>query len=75
MINPEHKKWIDNASLEDLLKQWRFGEIGHPIFEGETGKYFSDKMFDMRDSYPEEWVKVSKKIGFEAAAKQVNYDN
>ena len=42
----EQKKWIDNASYEELLERWRFAPVGvsNPLFQGDTGDYYSAVM-------------------------------
>ncbi|MES2201171.1 MAG: hypothetical protein V4498_02860 [candidate division FCPU426 bacterium] len=44
---PEDKGWIDAASYEELLRKWRFHPIGHRLFMGDTGRYYS-KMLHAR---------------------------
>lgn len=56
-------KWIDNASLEELLRRWRFAPPGDPIFQGEVGAYLMDMISKKRTEDPEEYVRISKKIG------------
>lgn len=43
-MNPEHKKWIDNANYEQLLRRWRFAPSGDEIFQGESGQYYKEVM-------------------------------
>ena len=64
MVDPKDKNWIDNATLEDLLRRWRFASVGDPIFQGETGEYYSDVMFKKKGNDPDKWVAASKKIGW-----------
>ena len=66
MIDEATKKWIDEASYEQLLSKWRFAAVGDPLFQGETGEYYSKIMFQKRDA-----------VGHEAAAatsKAVGWD-
>ena len=66
MIDPAIKEWIDNASYHTLLRRWRNAPAGgDPIFQDETGKYYSDVMFAKRDALePGEAVNISKSIGW-----------
>jgi hypothetical protein len=64
-MTPEQKAWIDNASLRDLLEQWRFAKSGDPLLFGECGVYFSKRMFAMRDADNAAWVRASKSIGWD----------
>jgi len=59
-LTPELKTEIDGMSLYKMLAQWRFHQLGSPMFEGESGKYFKSIMFTKRDANPEEWVAASK---------------
>lgn len=62
----EMKKWIDEASYEQLLSKWRFARVGDPMFQGEIGDYYAKVMFRKRDELPEgEASRVSKRIGWD----------
>lgn len=58
------KKWIDNATYEQLLQKVRFTPIGDPIFQGEVGQYFNEVMGKKRSEHKDP-VSASKKIGWE----------
>jgi len=62
MIDTKIKKWIDNASYEELLRKWRFAPIGDPYFQGETGDYYSKVMKEKKQNC--DHVQASKKIGW-----------
>ena len=65
MNKDEMKNWIDNASYEQLLSRWRFGTIGDPMFQGETGDYDCEVMKKKRGEVGnEEHVRASKSIGW-----------
>ena len=49
-LTEENKKYIDSLSYDDLLSHWRFAAPGNDWFQGETGKYWSEKMNDIRNS-------------------------
>jgi hypothetical protein len=57
------KLFIDNLTYKQMLNLWRFSEIGNPLFMGETGEYFSDRMFKLKKEV--DHVKISKEIGWE----------
>lgn len=66
-LTEERKKRIDSMSYENLLSHWRFARIGDPWFQGETGKYWADRMKELR-SRPggdDKHVQASKNIGWE----------
>jgi len=42
------KRWIDNASYEELLRKWRFAAAGDPFFRRDVGEYYSKKMAERR---------------------------
>ena len=59
------KDWIDNASYEELLRKWRFGTIGDPMFQGETGDYYKLVMVQKENQLePYEKVQISKRVGW-----------
>ena len=62
MINPTHKKWIDEASYDALLYRWRFAQIGDTMFQGETGNYYAKVMKEKSKSV--DTVAASKRIGW-----------
>ena len=49
MINEKMKKWIDNATYEQLLSRWRFAPIGDLMFQGEVGDYYAEVMERKRE--------------------------
>jgi len=62
-LTPENKKHIDSLDYEGLLRHWRFASLGDPWFEGATGAYWSDSMFNKKAKHPDP-VRISKKIGW-----------
>lgn len=62
-MNEQHKAWIDKASYEELLSRWRFASLGDPMFQGETGDYYSKVMKEKRQN--SDHVQASKNIGWE----------
>ena len=62
----ENKKHIDSMSYEGLLSHWRNAPSGDPWFQGETGKYWGDRMAELRNKPGgnEEHVRSSKSIGW-----------
>jgi len=43
------KGWIDSASYLELLEHWRLAPSGDPMFLGEVGVYYEDRMQAKRD--------------------------
>ena len=62
-MNEQTKKWIDNASYQDLIAKWRFAPIGDPMFQGETGEYYSKVMFAKKKEC--DHVQASKNVGWD----------
>ncbi len=58
------RAWIDGATLEQLLLRWRRAPTGDSMLQGEVGDHFAKVMFAKRDADPEEWTRVSKKVGW-----------
>jgi len=66
-LTEERKKYIDSLSYEALLYKWRFSKIGDPWMADETGKYWGDRMSELR-SKPggdDTHVQASKNIGWD----------
>lgn len=66
VMHDKTKEWIDGASYEDLLRRWRFSALGDSMFQGVTGKYYSDVMFKKKAALtPGEQVAASKSVGWD----------
>lgn len=55
------RKWIDNASYEDLLRKWRFAPVGDPFFQGEMGNYYQEVMNKKKGP---DHAAIGKRIGW-----------
>ena len=62
-LTPENKATIDNKSYTELLSGWRFALAGEPWFQGETGKYWGERMDELRDQGADH-VGASKSLGW-----------
>lgn len=47
-MTPEQKQQIDAMDYESMLSLYRSAPVGHPLFAGDTGDYFSKAMKDKR---------------------------
>lgn len=65
-MTQEQKAWIDNASYTTLLERWRFAPAGDPLFQGQTGEYYKQRMAELRNQPGgnEQHVAASKTIGW-----------
>lgn len=63
-LTKENKEHINSLSYECLLSKWRFAPSGEPWFEGETGKYWGERMSELKNKNPGEAVSASKSIGW-----------
>jgi hypothetical protein len=61
-LTPENRTTIDGMSYEDLLRKWRFAPAGDEWFQGETGKYWAERMKQLRESDPGGAVAASKRL-------------
>ena len=62
-MTPEEKKWIDEATYEELLRKWRYAPVGDPLFQhGGAFDYYSKVMKEKRLADPAEHVRASKAI-------------
>ena len=62
-LTKENKEHIDSMSYEELLSHWRFGKVGDRWFQGATGEYWSNRMFELKKTA--DHVRASKNIGWE----------
>ena len=64
-MTPEQKKWIDEASYEDLLRKLRFAPAGDPMFIDDTVyEYYSKVVQERKAADPAAHVRASKSIGW-----------
>ena len=64
-MTDQQKAWIDNATYEQLLGKWRMAPAGDPMFQGDTGDYYSKVMAQKREDVgPAAHVAASKSIGW-----------
>lgn len=65
-MTPDQKEWIDTASYEELLRKWRYAPVGDPMFQDDTGQYYSKQMAEKRKEIGnDEQVRASKNIGWD----------
>lgn len=65
MLTDIQKKAIDDMDYESMLRLWRNAPAGHPMFQGETGEYFSKIMAKKRTEVGSAvHVRASKNIGW-----------
>jgi hypothetical protein len=48
-LTPQNKAHIDSLSYQGLLSRWRFAPVGDPWFQGEAGKYWGERMKELRE--------------------------
>jgi len=63
-LTKELKATIDSKSYESLLFKWRFAPVGDPMFQGESGEYWKQRLSRLKDEYPAGAVVASKKVGW-----------
>jgi len=64
-MHEEIKRQIDNMSYKSMLLLWRTAPIGHPMFQGEIGEYYSKVMNKKRKEVGNAaHVAASKSIGW-----------
>lgn len=58
------KKWIDEASYDQLLDHWRYAPAGDRFFVGDTGTYYKEIMAKRRTEVGNAaHVAASKRLG------------
>lgn len=60
----EIKAKIDLMSYVELLRLWRFAPLGDPLFLGESGTYFKNRLLRLKAEDPDGAVAASKQIGW-----------
>ena len=59
------KKQIDEMDYESMLSLWRYANVGHPMFQGEIGDYYSKVMHEKSAKISDsERVAASKSVGW-----------
>jgi hypothetical protein len=67
VIDSVTKKQIDDMSYKSMLELWRRSPLGHYMFQGEIGEYYSKVMNRKRNEVgAEAHTLASKEIGFDA---------
>ena len=67
MTTEAMKKWIDEASYTELLREWRYARIGDLFFQGEMGKYYKKVLSQKRNEVgADEHTRTSKAIDRES---------
>ena len=61
-LTPENKEYINNLSHYELLSHWRFAPVGDKWFQGETGKYWGERMAELRSQNNAQAVQDSKAL-------------
>lgn len=65
-LTDDLKSAIDSLSYGDLLCKWRFAKIGDPMFDGESGTYFSERLKKLKEEVSiSEHVSISKELGWQ----------
>lgn len=62
-LTEKNKNYINSLSYQSLLSRWRFASTGDPMFQGETGEYWSKRMEELRNQGADH-VGASKTIGW-----------
>ena len=61
-LSDETKKEIDSMSHYEMCRVWRFSKSGNPLFTGDSGKYFKDRLFNHFGGFTPE---ISKSLGWD----------
>lgn len=63
-LTPELENYLLSKTLVELLRYWRFAPLGDSLLQGESGEYFSKRMFSLAEADPASWVQASKAVGW-----------
>lgn len=61
----ENQQIIDQMPIERCLRLWRFAPAGSRWTTGELGDLLGARLSEYRNTHPDEWVALSKHIGWE----------
>jgi hypothetical protein len=61
-LTPKLKAEIDSKTIYELLRGWRFAPAGASIFQGESGKYWGERMAELRKENNAAYVAASKAL-------------
>lgn len=62
-LTEKNKAYIDALNYGSLLYRWRSAPLGDRWMAGETGKYWKQRMKELKDTV--DHVNASKQIGWE----------
>ena len=65
-MTAEEKKWIDDATIAQLLSKWRFAPIGDGYFcdDVDRTEYFKKVMKEKREADLEAYTHASKSLSW-----------
>ena len=61
-LTDDVKKKIDEMDPVEMMRLWRFSHYDDPMFGGESGTYFADKMRSLDDATK---TAASKAVGWD----------
>ena len=65
-LTKKNKAIIDCKDYYTLLRSWRFDSLDSEWFQGETGKYWLERMGELKNQIGiQAHVEISKKIGWD----------
>ncbi len=64
ILTEELKAEIDSKTVYELLYAVRFASMGDEMMQGESGKYWSEKLKIAKEQYPNVYSSASKLIGW-----------
>lgn len=59
-LTPEVKAEIDTLDYVELLRRWRYAPVGDKMFQGDSGQYWKNRMFELRNTV--DHVAASKEV-------------
>lgn len=63
-LTAQRREEIDQMGYLEMLKAWRFTQIGSGMFAKESGRYFKEVMEKKKNKLSsDEQVKISKLVG------------
>ena len=60
-LTEKRKTYIDGMSQYEMCSIWRFSKGGNKLLQGESGTYFSDRLFKHFGGFTPE---ISKELGW-----------
>ena len=64
MTDNDRLRWINSASLKDLLRKWSLATTNDPLFKGAIGTYYASVLYSKKQNTPVIWDNMMRGMVF-----------